>query len=326
MAPILALLVCLAANESVAGEGSVAKTPVPVRVVVLAWEKEPGRAVVDHLTAEIPNMLTETATRAMAAEDVLARSTAREAVILLELSVARITAVRPDQQTVITRVFASNTGFQAPYSFAVATLELIDIAAERRPLPPPLPPPTPASWGFGVLAGPAFSAGLGSDPSLFQLGVGLDLVLRNAGRGAWWALGPRGRLLGRSSREAVIGPERFELSYQRNELSLRSSVGLSFGAVDLGLSANAGFSMASSEATTSSGAVRANQSARTAFLGPGLEARYALGAGFGIGLSVDVLVALEPVQYLVRDEVVLEEGRVRTLVSLVLGWQYEDEL
>ncbi len=316
------LFASLVASTVVGAEGPVAKKdPVPVRAIVLEWEAESGRAVIEHLRAEIPEMKTETSSRSLEAAEILERRSGREAVILLDLAAARITAVRPDQQTVITRVFAPNTGFDAPYSFAVATLELIDIAAERRPAPPPPPPPVPASWALGLLAGPAFVAGFGSDPSLIQLGLGADLVFRSAGRAAWWAVGPRARLLGRTSKELTIGSERFALSYGRQDFALRGAAGLSFGAVDLGLSVSGGFSLADSEIGAPGQAAGESTNTTLGFFGPGLEARAELGAGFGLSLAVDLPLTFEPVQYLVRDEVVLEDGRVRTVVSLLLGWR-----
>lgn len=321
--PVMSGLLTLAAlvGSAAASAEPVEVGPVPVRIVILAWEGEPARGVLAHLQADLPNLEVTTATRALNADDLLAGPARREAVVLLELEAARITAVRTDRRTVITRAFAPNTGRDAPYSFAVATLELIDIAAERRPAPAPPLPAGPAAWSFGVTAGPAFTAAVGSEPSLLQLGLGLDLVFRTGGRGAWWSLGPRARLLGVSSRSLAVGPERFELSYHRQDLALRSALGLSFGDVDLGLVLSGGLSHASLEVSSAALPEGAPETSLTGFVGPGLEARYALGVGFGLTLSVDGLLTVAPVQYLVRDEIVLEEGRLRTVVSLSLGWQ-----
>lgn len=297
------------------------KTPVPVRLVFLDWERAPAQVVIEHLRADLPTLEVTTSSRALSAEDLVSGPPRREAVILLELHAARITAIRTDQRTVITRAFAPNTGRDAPYSFAVATLELIDIAAERRPAPAPSLPSTPAAWSFGVGVGPSFTAGLGSDPSLVQLALGLDVLFRAQGRGTWWSVGPRARLLGGADRSSVIGPERFELTYQRQDLALRSALGLSFGRVDLGIAVSGGLSLASLEVASASLPAAAPETTAEGFLGPGLEARYALGAGLGLTLTVDGLLTFEPVQYLVRDEVVLEDGRLRTVVSLALGWQ-----
>lgn len=295
--------------------------PVPVRVVLLDWERGTAQTVIEHLRAELPALEVSTSSRALNAEDLLAGPPRREAVILLELDAARITAVRTDQKTVITRAFPTNTGRDAPYSFAVATLELIDIAAGRRPAPAPPLPAAPAVWSLGVGVGPSFTAGLGSDPSLVQLALGLDVLFRSEGRGAWWSAGPRARLQGNADRNLVVGPERFELAYQRQDLALRSALGLSFGRVDLGIVVSGGVSLASLEVASASLPAATPESTVAAFLGPGLEARYALGAGFGLTLSVDALLSLQPVQYLVRDELVLEDGRLRAVVSLALGWQ-----
>jgi hypothetical protein len=213
-------------------------------------------------------------------------------VVVIDTDNAVVSVVRPADGTIGSRAL-SPTAVSAPYAVALAAVELLEIVRSAPParsaaLPAPETAAIGTRWSFdaGVVQSVTTSGNIG----LLQPSIGADLELGRPRRSVWFSVGLHATGLAPIRRQQVLlladGPDdRGIIQYGKNELGLRLGAGHRQGAAGAVGWIDTGLAFIDTQAIDRAGTTIASDQ-RTAFwLGAGGELRYALAAGFSLGLG-----------------------------------------
>jgi hypothetical protein len=276
-----------------------------VRVAIVVPPDERGREFATQLAGELDEpAAVHTSTLTIEALVSLPPLPWREPFVLFaDPERARIAVIRSEDRTLLLRALDESS----PYALAVAGAELLD-AAEAEPVRSRL------SLGGSVSIGVGVVEAFGHEPVLVSGSIAAELELREGD--LWSTIG-----LGF---EATSSAEVSNVRYRRWEPSLRLGLGRAIGDLDLGATLAAGVSVARAEAFDVEG-VRIGADDRVPVLfALGGRARYRVGAGFCLGAEASLGWSVSPADYVVKDVLVLSEGRFRWGVSAVAGWVFSD--
>jgi hypothetical protein len=262
-------------------------------------------------------------------------------VVVVDRESDSVHALRPSDQTIVSRVLPQSVLVDAHYAVALASAELLewlgaapraevavakdgawigvrDEADRRKP-----GGEARSAIGFAAGAGIELSASPGFDPSLTRLAVEAGVELGRNRAAVWTWLGARASLFGSTSLSALpdttVDVQRVQ--YRGHDLALHGALGLGSDGAALGLGPVVGLSLVDVRASDRSGEALGEHAQVSAFLGAGIWLRYPLAAGFGLSLGAEAQWLLAPVRYRIEGIEVLEEGAFRAQTRIGLVWE-----
>jgi hypothetical protein len=261
-------------------------------------------------------------------------------VVVVDRESDSVHALRPSDQTIVSRVLPQSVLVDAHYAVALASAELLEWlgaapraevavvqdgasigvreTAEQRE-----PAKARSAIGFAAGAGIELSASPGYDPSLTRLAVEAGVEL-GRGRGPLWTwLGVRASLFGSASLGALpdTTADVRRVEYRGHDLALQGALGLGSDGAALGLGPVVGLSLIDVRASDRRGEVVGDHAQVSAFLGAGIWLRYPVAAGFGLALGAEAQWLVTPVRYRIEGIEVLEEGPFRAQTRIGLVWE-----
>jgi hypothetical protein len=215
-------------------------------------------------------------------------------VVVLDSDQGLVSVLRPEDGTMSSRALAPKAA-AAPYVVAVAAAELLDLVLHA----PPAQAATRAETALpsGVLArlrldvGVLQTVAINGQIGLLQPTAGADFLFAAPTSTTWLGVGMHMSGLGHVRRTQVLSLSAAEerngaIEYSRNELSLRLLVENRQGHITAAGWGDLGFAFVRATALDSSERQLANDRRQALWLGLGAEFRYALIAGFSLGLGV----------------------------------------
>lgn len=241
-------------------------------------------------------------------------------VVLLSPERGQVSVIRSEDGTALTRFLERTAIQQSPFALAVAAAELLELARRPRtdPEAPVMAPVIPAELSLLLAAGAGASSGPSGLGVSFTPSLAAALIYRSEGREAWGSIELRGHFAARGTASLSLPAEALTARYLRHELELASSIGLSRGALDLGLAAT--FSVSLARVAIDGAAEEIEDRQAVPWIGAGGIVRYHF-RPLGVALSAQAAVTPRPVRWLVREMVALEEGGVRGQAMLAVFWE-----
>lgn len=260
-------------------------------------------------------------------------------VVVVDRESDSVHALRPSDQTIVSRVLPQSVLLDAHYAVALASAELLewlgaapraqvavtphDASVDARATAARAEPVEERSAiGFAAGAGIELSASPGYDPSLTRLAVEAGVELGRNRAPVWTWLGVRASLFGSTALGALpdttVGVRRVE--YRGHDLALHGALGLGGEGAALGLGPVVGLSLVDVHASNRRGDDLGEHEQVSAFLGAGMWLRYPIAAGFGLSLGAEAQWLVTPVRYRIEGIEVLEEGTFRAQTRIGLVW------